>query len=538
MGVSFLIDCGMQQGEPSSEEWNQRAWPFEPREIDFVVLTHPHIDHSGLLPRLYRDGFTGTVYATLETAELATILLEDSVQHGAPYNHKDVARIRWHEHAGSLLGTPHPIARDLFIRYFRTAHTVGAVSVGVLWGAPGAGQRSIVFSGDLGPDTEDAESLPLLRHRMTPVASDFAVIESTYGGIVRDKDSKDSQARIDRLRTLLDRTIDTNGVLVLPCFALSRTQDVLVDVQRAIASAPARYGDLTLYLDAPMASRMHTVMAKAFLRTETNGRQGKVRPLWLGKQWFRMLGLDDCDPEHVRRAIDVMRMTLGLPVDADAGRACLGNDLARSWRPCVRRIGDRKVTLDSGLTGPAVVVTGGGMCEGGPVVMYLQALLAREDATVALTGYCAAASAGRQLQDIGRAPLNERKRHTGRLSWKGQPGVPLSDVRAQIEVLSGYSAHADQAGLLDWLFYEFKGVQVSAAPLVFVQHGENASREALAHAIDDRAKALGHDVRSVMPSDPDQWFDLDAGGGAIAQEEEQAHIRAEIERLQRSLVRR
>jgi metallo-beta-lactamase family protein len=538
MGVSFLIDCGMQQGEATSAAWNEQAWPFRPNELDFVVLTHPHIDHCGLLPRLYRDGFTGTVYATRETAELATVLLLDSVQHGAPYAKRDVARIHWHEHAGSLLGTPHPVGRNLFVRYFRSAHTVGAVSVGILWGTPGLDQRSIVFSGDLGPDAEDSEVLPLLRHRMTPVASDFAVIESTYGGVVRDPDTNDQQARLARMARLVDRTVESNGVLILPCFALSRTQDVLVDVQRVIASDPARYQFVTVYLDAPMASQMHSVMAKAFIRTEVGGRQGKVRPLWLGKQWFRMLGLDDREPEHIRRAIDIIRMSLALPVDADPSRSSLGNSLAQAWRPRVSRVGDRKRLLEGGLTGPAIVITGGGMCEGGPVVTYLQNLLHRSEVSVGLTGYCAAGSAGRMLQDLGRASLAERRRHTGRLSWQGQPGPRVADIAADIETLNGYSAHADQAGLVDWLFYDFKGEPTAAAPVVFIQHGADGSRASLADAIQARAKSRGHEVRTVMPNDPNAWFDLDRGAAAVVEQAEELRILEEIERLQLRLKRR
>ncbi|MES2280106.1 MAG: MBL fold metallo-hydrolase [Pseudomonadota bacterium] len=139
---SFLVDCGLQQGERTQEEWNQCDWPFDPATLKFVVLTHAHTDHCGLLPVLYQRGFTGPVYCTKETAGLAKALLLDSTGHTDLYTEADVARVQWKEPgAHKPLGEILPVDQDLFLRFFRSGHIVGAVSVAVLWGSPGGYRR-------------------------------------------------------------------------------------------------------------------------------------------------------------------------------------------------------------------------------------------------------------------------------------------------------------------------------------------------------------------------------------------------------------
>jgi metallo-beta-lactamase family protein len=535
-GWNFLVDCGLQQGERTAQVWNRCEWAFEPSALQFVVLTHAHIDHCGLIPMLYKQGFKGVVYCAKETAEIATILLRDAARIGKPgYSEKDVDAICWHEPAsGSLLGHFHPVDRDLFLRFFRSGHVMGAMSVVVYWGAPGLSQRSIAFSGDVGPNVEDDEQLPFLRHRMGVGANDFAVVESTYGGTVRDPQEVSAEERRARLRQLVDDTIDRCGSLIIPAFSLGRIQDVLFDLHWLAAAAPERYRDLACYLDAPAAKKIHAVVLRGLQRTESNGRNGKVRPVWLGKQMFRWFGLDDKEPSHVQRVLDICAMTL-TPGDAKAGTPSnCGNALARAWRPVLRPLEDRK-QLDPRNGGvPSVFIVSSGTCDGGPAVHWLSKLLGDENTTVAMSGFCAPATVGGQLLALASTVPDERRRLTGMLAWTRQD-MPLAAVRARIVALSGYSAHADQVGLVGWLFRRYNDVLHIAGKTVFIQHGGEQPREQLAAAIVARAAAAEVTVIAIMPDDPEAWFDLERDGAQIAEETRRQRLQEEIERLQREL---
>lgn len=528
-GWNFLIDCGMQQGEFSADDWNRQRWPFKPAELKFVVLTHAHLDHCGLLPKLYRDGFRGTVYCTAETASLAKIVLEDAArQHGAPFKDTDVARIRWHEPGGMGFGQYLPVDNNLFLRFFRSGHIVGAVSVAVLWGPRGDGQRSIVFSGDLGPNAEDAEHLPFMRHRMEPVACDFAVIESTYGSLRRPVEASDPEVRRGQLRALVDRTVTQRGALVLPCFAIGRTQDVVFDLHWLVAEYPERYQDLAVYFDAPMAAGVAKVVAKAMRRTESNGKPGKVRPLWLGKQMFRWLGLDQTSREHMEELLKLVDATLAAGASASFVGLQVGNEVARNWRPLLTKAPKRGTLPDDR---PVVIITGGGMCDGGPIAEWLPAVLGNPNATVALTGYVGGATIGGQLMKVASASGLELQRHTGRLEWSKTNVFPIADIAAKIERLAGYSAHADQRGLLDWLFWEFKECRQVSGRTVFVQHGNTTGRAGLLEAIKARGLEHGLPVQPVAPGDPNVWYDLDANGAEVTREARRAELLRDRQRL-------
>ena len=528
-GWNFLVDCGMQQGERSAQDWNQRNWPFRPSDIQFVVLTHAHLDHCGLLPKLYRDGFRGTVYCTAETAELAKIVLEDAArQADSVFRSTDVARIGWHEHSALSFHRPLPVGHDLFLRYYRSGHIAGAVSVAVLWGPRGEGQRSIVFSGDLGPNAEECEHLPFMRHRMVPTKADFAVIESTYGGVIRTEDDLTPEARCNRLRELVDATVASNGVLVLPCFAIGRAQDVLFDLHWLFAESPDQYANVDVVFDLPMAERVNRIVAKAMRRTEANGRPGKVRPMWLGKQMFRWFELDQENPQHVKTLFAMIDSALGLTDGQQQPRPMAGNAVAREWRPIARKSSQRGALPKDR---PVVLVTGGGMCDGGPAAEWLPMLLPDPRVTVALPGYVSPASIGGQLLQLATTPLVERRRHTGVLRWSREKQLPVHQVAASITRLSGYSAHADQAGLLTWLFWEYAGVPSTTGKVVFVQHGTKAGRTELQKAIQARASELGHEVSVLLPDDPTVDFDLDASAAAVSASARRAALLREQARI-------
>lgn len=533
---NFLVDCGMQQGELTAMQWNQCDWPFVPADLKFVVLTHAHIDHCGLLPALYKQGFEGTVYCTGETRDLAIILLKDAA--GFPdaiFTKADVDRIKWHEPGKPpLLGGWHPVDNDLMLRFFRSGHVMGSVSVSIHWGPIGS-QQSIAFSGDLGPSYENAEHLPFLRFNMHPDPCDFAVIESTYGGVNRSDDDQNAETRRDKLRALIERTIEQRGTLMIPAFSLGRTQDVLFDLHWIVAENPAKFETVNFLFDSPAASRMHPIILKGLSRSETNGRHGKVRPLWLGKQLFRWLELDDKDPAHIRRALEIISATLGCNYKKDAGISGLGNEVAQAWTPIMRSVENRSEMLKHGTDGPSVVVVSSGACDGGPASFWLPRLLGSEANTVALTGYCSPSSIGGQLIDLQNVPIPDLARCSGELEWSAKNSFAKSDVRASVEILTGYSAHADQTALLNWLFKPYPNELKVAGHTVFIQHGTDNNRRALKDRAIQRAQDSGKRVSVISPDCPLQWFDLDRGGQAIDKEQKRRQLLDDHERIRREL---
>lgn len=515
-GVEFLVDCGLEQDQLSQPGWNKAAWPFDPARLRFVILTHAHADHCGLIPALYRRGFKGVVYCTRETAQIAAIMLKDSARlSGGLYTEAEVDAIRWREPGKQVLGGYHPLAHDLFMQFFRTAHVLGSVAVRVLWGDRTQGQqKSIVFSGDLGPDIEDEEGLPFLRHRMAVPPSDFAVIESTYGSKTREPADQGLAPRQKRLQHLVDKVMLDNGTLVIPAFSLGRVQDLLFDLHWLVACEPERYAGLSLQLDAPLAQALAPVIARGLERAEPNGR-GKVRPLWLGKQLFRWLGLDDTDPIDIDRAIDICRLTMGLPAEhPDA--AARGSDIAKAWP---RLLGSHAVTgqgrpFGGQGSGAKVVLATSGMGDHGRAAHWLKRLLRDPASIIAFSGYCAASSVGGKLQALMNLPATERRRLRADLSWSDGDAVPEREIQATLAVLPGYSGHADQAGLLAWAFSNYKEVISAAGRTVFIQHGNEQDRVALAQAISQRGRALGIAVDCVRPMANTCSYDLDAWGTA------------------------
>ena len=535
-GWNFLVDCGLQQGEADAGTWNRGDWPFEPAALKFVVLTHAHIDHCGLLPLLYKKGFTGRVICTRETAQLSKLLLEDAArQADAPYGIQDVQHVIWSEPTGRpAVGGCGPVDTDLFLQFFRSGHVVGACSVAVMWGPKGDTQRSIVFSGDVGPLT-DLEHLPLLRFRMNPSECQFAVLESTYGATVRTPEAQAGEARLNRLRELLDETVAQDGVLLLPAFSLGRTQDLLFDLHLIVAEDPERYDALEFLLDAPLAMRMHPVLVEAFDSSAVVPKSGKLRPHWLGKQVFKALGLDDGQADHINAAVRAIQAALpGRTAGPAFQELAVGNDVARCWRPLIIHEGKLKPEDRGPGQRPRVVVTGSGTCDGGPILAWLPALLDRPSTTVAMTGYVPPSSVGGRLLELAKLAPAERARDHRSLALPGvAQGIAHRSIQAHITNLTGYSAHADQNGLLDWMFWQHDGRPMQAAKqMVFIQHGNATARAGLAAAIKERARDTGRQVQVSLPGPDSDWFDLERDGRELDRATELERVQAEIQRLQ------
>ncbi len=231
--IEFLVDCGMIQGEIHDNFENKKEFPFNTKNLKFVILTHAHLDHCGLIPRLYKEGFTGKVICTKVTAKLTKEILYDSVKICSFYEKEDIDKMQYsyfEDRKKFKWGILSPIDNDLFATVYRSSHILGSVSVGILSGKDGSG-KGIYFSGDIGNNSEANIYQFLLKHRHTPGKYfKYVVCESTYGGKIRDDSEKSFENRINKLEEVILKTTEKGGTLLIPAFSLHRTQEILFDL--------------------------------------------------------------------------------------------------------------------------------------------------------------------------------------------------------------------------------------------------------------------------------------------------------------------
>jgi metallo-beta-lactamase family protein len=263
--VKFLVDCGMYQG-PDVEGRNLLPFDFNAAEIDFVLLTHTHIDHSGMLPKLTKHGFTGPIYATLHTVQLATILMLDSAKiqesnfrEAIPWKHAGVVQLVYNtedaQNAIAQLKTismdePFSPAEGINVKYVHAAHVLGAASIEIE-----AEGKKIVFSGDIGRVNHDLIGGFDLDYKAEP---DYVVMESLYGGQYHPSRPESVAEMMGYVRETLER----GGSVFIPCFAVQRTQELLNDFKLAKQSG-AIPEDVPIWLDSPMAQRVTEVYRSA-----------------------------------------------------------------------------------------------------------------------------------------------------------------------------------------------------------------------------------------------------------------------------------
>jgi metallo-beta-lactamase family protein len=416
--AGVLIDCGMFQGTKTVKAFNYGAFGFAPSRIDAAILTHAHIDHSGLVPKLTGSGFQGPVYATPGTADLLTYMLPDSGyiqeieverlnkrnrQRGQP----SVEPIYTRSGAEAALGRIAPRAYDTWfiaapgieVRFWNAGHILGSASVEVrVWEKEDRTDTvQILFSGDIGPGNKSFHQQP-----QAPTDADFVVMESTYGDRVRAPRTADQRLQI--LERELKAAISRGGMILIPAFAVERTQELLFDLDRLFDDS--RIPSVPVFVDSPLATHATDVFAK-HLGEEMNTH---------GTHAFR---------RHNLRFVGS------------------GEDSKKLNR----------------LRGGAIILAGSGMCDAGRIRHHLKAHLNRSDTTVILAGYQAPATLGRLLHDGEK---------TVRIH-----GEEIA-VAARIRMLDEYSGHADQTGLLRWL--------TSTLPIkhgLFLVHGEDSARAGL-----------------------------------------------------------
>ena len=429
-GHELLLDCGLCQGKRKEAFETNRNLPFAGSEVDAVILSHAHVDHSGNLPSLVRAGFSGSIYATSATRDLAAYMLLDSahIQEG------DVAYVnKRRAEQGKRLFEPlytrqdatttlthfvsveydHPFEPVPGVRvHFRDAgHILGSAMVIVDINESGR-QCRLVFSGDLG-----RKGLPLLRDPQVPENTDFLIMESTYGNRSHEPTGEAKEI----LRQTVQATYERRGKLLIPAFAVGRTQELVYQLDRLVEEGqlPA----IDVFVDSPLAVNVTEVF--------------RLHP--------------ECYDEE---ALDAM-------ADESNGDP-FGFDRLRY----VRSVEESKRLND--LKTPAIIISASGMCEAGRILHHLKNNIEDPRTTVLFVGYQAENTLGRKLLE-------------------GQDPVPIFGeeyhVKAQVKRAEGYSAHADRSELLDWAARTQAQGQLKR---VFVVHGEEESAFALAEGLKEQ----------------------------------------------------
>jgi len=417
----LLVDCGLYQGLKTLRLRNWDPLPIDVHRIDAVALTHAHIDHTGYLPRLIKDGFSGPVTATEGTRDLARILLPDSghlQEEEAAYHNKrgtskhNPALPLYTAEEGAAAAEkvtavgydkPVQLLPGLLATFRRAGHILGSASIHVGLGA-GAASRQLVFSGDVG-----RYAAPILLDPEPLGDADYVFVESTYGDRLHD-----TTPIPDQLERVVRAAIDRGGALVVPAFAVGRTQELIYHL-RNLEDA-GRIPRLPTFVDSPMA-----IEATALYCSHP----------------------EDLDPDTAKPVLAGM-------CPLHTGRFQLARSVEDS-----RKIND--------VRGTAVIIAASGMATGGRILHHLQRRLPDPKTTVLLVGFQAPGTRGRLIQDGAR---------TIRIFGEDVP------VHAHVDVIHGLSAHSDANGLLRWLR------TASGRPRhVFVVHGELGAADTLAGRI-------------------------------------------------------
>lgn len=428
----FLVDCGLYQGQQKETMLNTDSFLFTPSEIDFVLLTHAHIDHSGRIPKLYVDGFSGPVYATKATCDLCEIMLPDSGyiqeseiewlnrkrrregKHEVPplYTYQDaVDSLELFEKVqyDDIL----QIDQNIKVRYTDAGHMLGSAIIEV-WIKEDGEEKKLVFTGDLGNN-----DIPLLREPSMIEDADILVMESTYGNRVHEE----RENKAEEFLSIVTDTLEKGGNVIIPSFAVGRTQEILYEIQKNKQNDDEKFRkkfdelmSAPVFVDSPLAISATEVFLKNL----------------------------DCLDEFVQNDIREGKKPLDFP------------DL--KFTPSV----EESKALNENAN-KSIIISASGMCEVGRIKHHLKHNLWRSDSTILFVGYQAVGTLGRKIVD-------------------GAKNVKLFGeeigVNARIEYIEAFSGHADKLGLLNFIRkFSKKPTQI------YLVHGEEEAQLSLADEI-------------------------------------------------------
>lgn len=422
----FLVDCGMFQGSKEIRQLNHQDFIFNPGTLDFMLLTHAHVDHSGLIPKLCKSGFKKEIYATKATVDLCKIVLPDS-------GHIQEMEIEWRNRKRQRAGVPaeeplYTAAEALNslsqfrakqyseefqplpgvrVRFWDAGHILGSAIIEVFVSEDGMTTK-IVFSGDLGQKNQ-----PIIEDPTSIADADYLLIESTYGNRIHE----DQDQKVELLRKIITDAVKSGGNLVIPAFAVGRTQDLLYYIKGLLRNG--KIPRVPVYIDSPMA-----VSVTEIYRDNPECYDEETRELFAAHESpFEFPNL-----HFVRSAEESKQL----------------NATARG----------------------AIIISANGMCEAGRILHHLKHNLWRPESHILFVGYQAEETLGRRLLEGAKV-----------VKIMGEE----VNVQAKVHSIGGFSAHADQAGLLDWL----DGFTKKPRGL-FIVHGENGAQKDLAGIIQQR----------------------------------------------------
>lgn len=411
-GTKILVDCGLQQGGRMAEKENYQKFPYDPATIDVVFTTHAHLDHVGRIPKLYREGFRGKIFGTHPTLDLARINLDDSL-HLLKKEAEDLGREPlfsendliecWKLTHGRRYHEEIKISSNIKVKFNDAGHILGSSIIEVFL-SEGSRKIKVVFSGDLGnPPT------PLLKPTEFIGEADYVLVESAYG----DRLHEDRSQRKEKLKAVVESAVKNGGALMIPAFALERTQELLFELNSLVESG--RIKRVPVFIDSPLAIKATAIYQKYadYFNSEA------AYLIKSGDDLFNFPGLQFSLTTESSKAINE-------------------------------------------IPPPKIVIAGSGMSEGGRILHHERRYLPDPKSTLLIIGYQTQNTLGRRLLDGAQ----EVKMFGEQIQ-----------VRAQIRAIGGYSAHADQAKLLDWVG-RIKGVKK-----VFVVQGETAPASTLAGKI-------------------------------------------------------
>ncbi|MBI5888038.1 MAG: MBL fold metallo-hydrolase [Deltaproteobacteria bacterium] len=447
--LNFLVDCGMHQGNGGeSETLDRKAFPFDPAKIDFVFVTHAHMDHSGMLPRLKREGFKGKIFTTQATKDLLKPMLVDSARiqqsdadwqtrkaarAGLPpieplYTEADVAAVLPMFEQRDYAKLYH-LGSGVKYRFIDAGHILGSATL-ELWFQDSEREKKIVFSGDIGK-----KGNPILKDPSMPDEADYVVMESTYGNRLH----RPLRQSVDELASAIKTTFKRGGNVYIPTFALGRTQDILY-ILNGLA-AEGRLFNINVHLDSPLAEEATKIY----------------------------LAHPECFDEEAKKLFEAAGRN-GAP---DKGKSMFSSMKTGALKLHFTHTVDESMLLNR-LKSGHIIMAGSGMCEGGRIKHHLKHNLWRRECSVVFVGFQARGTLGRRIVDGAKT-----------VSILGEEIA----VRAQIHTINGFSAHADRHELFEWL------TALSNSPKVFLVHGEEEAAESLGKFIQEKTGLETHRPR-------------------------------------------
>jgi metallo-beta-lactamase family protein len=423
--VRFAVDCGLFQGTKDLKEKNYADFAVDPKSIEFLILTHAHIDHSGLTPKLCKSGFTGPIYCSPPTSELCHVMFPDA---GHIQESEVERKNRKLSRAGKQVLEPiytvedavqclpqlkslnydevNELAPGVEIRLRDAGHILGSCII-ELWVEENGEKTKVVFSGDLGQPNQ-----PIIKDPTIIEDADYLLLESTYG----NRNHKDVSLRAEQLKQIIDDTMQRGGNLVIPSFAVERTQDLLYDLN-SLQMKGQLDPNIDIYIDSPLAIAATEIFEKntAYYDQET------MNMVKSGNHPFKLAQLKFSRTQEESMEINKIQKN-------------------------------------------AIIISASGMCDAGRIKYHLKYNLWRPECTILFVGYQAVGTLGRRILE-GEKMVNI---HSERVA-----------VRANIQSIDAYSAHADQQTLISWLKNFNQDLKT-----VFLVHGEENSQQVLADLIE------------------------------------------------------